>query len=137
MANKKSLNLFCTRCFASEDNSSWGGEVIPSRCFNCGAGGFVIEIPKWAIDSIRKNASWVGKRYYPSQEDFETAQELKKLRASVSSFNGRSAKQTSYDPSQWIVSQILSGDTSTSIVVSASSEKEALEKAKTLLPYIG
>jgi len=135
--NKESINLFCTLCFASDSNSSWGSEVIPGRCFNCGAGGFVIEIPEWAVDSIRKNASWVGKRYYPSQEDFENAQELKKLRSTITSFNGRTAKQTEDDPSRWIVSQQLSGDTTTFIVVSAASETEALEKSKTLLPYIG
>jgi hypothetical protein len=131
-----SYQLFCTRCFASEDNSSWGGEVIQSRCFNCGAGGFVIEIPTWAIESIREQASWVGKRYYPSKEDLEAAQELKKLRATITSFNGRSAKQSSLDSSQWIVTQQLPGNSTTFVVIAASSESDALEKAKTLLPFV-
>lgn len=35
---------------------------------NCGSGGLV-PMPEWAVSSIRFQASWVGKRYYPHDED--------------------------------------------------------------------
>jgi len=60
---------FCTMCFASERNGSWGCTTMNNYCLNCGAGGTTVEIPEWAIENIRKNASWVGKRYYPCDED--------------------------------------------------------------------
>lgn len=133
---KKKLYEFCTHCFASEEDSSWGGTATNSYCYNCGAGGTSIRIPKWSIDSIRSNASWVGKRYYPISEDFEKEKELKKLRSTISIFNGRTAKQATDDPSRWEVSQELEEGNRIIIYVSALSEKEALEKAKTLLPFV-
>jgi hypothetical protein len=62
---------FCCRCFASSQDGSWGEICSHDYCFNCGAGGFVISIPVWAIKSIRESASFVGKRYYPDKEDYE------------------------------------------------------------------
>ncbi len=58
--------IFCPLCFASEESSSWGADVMDGHCFNCGASGGTVHLPAWAISEIRKNASWVGKRYYPT-----------------------------------------------------------------------
>lgn len=127
---------FCTRCFASDQDSSWGGVATDNYCYNCGAGGSTIRIPEWAVDSIRTNASWVGKRYYSNPEDLEKEEELKRLRSTISVFNGRVARQMAEDPSRWEVSQKLKDNKLTMVFVSASSEQEALEKAKTTLPYI-
>jgi hypothetical protein len=55
-------DFFCTRCFSRT--------VCIDACHNCGSGGTNIEIPLWAIDSIRENASWLGKRFYPHKEDY-------------------------------------------------------------------
>lgn len=133
---KDSICEFCTRCFASDQDSSWGGTVTGNYCFNCGAGGCTIRIPEWAVDSIRTNASWVGKRYYSNPEDLEKEEELKRLRSTVTVFNGRVARQITEDPSRWEVCQKLDNNKSTMVFVSASSEQEALEKTKTLLPFI-
>lgn len=71
---------FCPACFASSEDGSWGYTCDEHYCYNCGAGG-TVELPFWAIRSIRKQASWVGKRYYPHEEDRETREELAALRA--------------------------------------------------------
>lgn len=87
-------SLFCVRCFADDkDGGSWSGGVVPGHCMNCGAGGSVVSIPPWAVKSIRSSASWVGKRYYPSDEDREIREELIALRALVPSFPGRTATE--------------------------------------------
>lgn len=57
---------FCTRCFA-DYNKEW---MQSNHCINCGSGGSLILLHIWAVESIRKNASWVGKRFYPDKEDF-------------------------------------------------------------------
>lgn len=127
---------FCTRCFASEKNSPWGEIVTNDYCYNCGAGGCSIRIPEWAVDMIRSNASWVGKRYYSNPEDVEKEEELKRLRSTISVFNGRTARQMAANPSLWEVSQKLDNNKFTIVFISASSEQEALEKTKTLLPFV-
>lgn len=127
---------FCTRCFASDQDSSWGGVATNNYCSNCGSGGTTIRIQEWAIEDIRSNASWVGKRYYTNSEDIETQKEIKRLRSTISIFNGRSAKPTINDPLTWEVSQKLEDGNLIIVFVSAASEQAALEKAKTLLPFI-
>lgn len=62
---------FCVRCFANDDFSSWGGDIIGDYCTNCGGGGCGIQLPRVDIYSILESASWVGQRYYPSEEDLE------------------------------------------------------------------
>lgn len=127
---------FCTRCFASDQNGSWGEIAINNHCYNCGAGGCCIRIPEWAVGFIRSNASWVGKRYYPNPEDLEKNEELKRLRSTISVFKGRSAKQTANDSLTWEVSQSLESGNKVIVFVKATSEQEALEKAKTSLPFV-
>ena len=80
MSSDQTLD-FCTLCFASSEDGSWGCTTSEGHCYNCGAGGAAINIPKWAIESIRKNGSWVCKRAYPSQEDREQVRELRYLRS--------------------------------------------------------
>ena len=70
--------LFCPGCFATENDSSGGGALVPEYCMNCG--GSPITVPRWAALSIRQQASWVGKRYYPNEEDEVRSAELKILR---------------------------------------------------------
>jgi hypothetical protein len=101
--------LFCSLCFANdEDGGSWGGGVCAAHCFNCGAGGSVVTLPKHAADAIRKSASWVGKRYYPSDEDREIQAELRVLRGLITDFPGRTAREYT-DPVEggpfWVVEQ--------------------------------
>lgn len=63
---------FCVCCFAdSVWGGSWGGDVFQGGCMNCGAGGSSITLSLMDIKQIRQQASWVGKRYYPHEEDFE------------------------------------------------------------------
>jgi len=127
---------FCVLCFGSADNSSWGEQVTDQHCMNCGAGGSAISIPRWAIDSIRKNASWVGKRYYPNEEDIEDRLEAKRLRKLVTNFPGRTAQAPDDQYTGWVVRQKMpNGRTLSMGFPSASSEEEALDMARTKLPY--
>lgn len=74
-ANERAIpddwELFCCRCFASESSGSWDHVVVGSFCANCCGNGTAFPLPKMAIESIRNQASWVGKRYYPHKEDAE------------------------------------------------------------------
>ena len=124
---------FCPRCFASEDGGSWGPGATASHCANCGAGGSALKLPRWAVQSIREQASWVGKRYYPNQEDKDLAAEIEALRALVPVMPGRSAEPN--EDGSWSVVQ----KTKTSnivVYVEATSASEALRKAHTQLPYV-
>jgi hypothetical protein len=142
MALDKTPALFCTRCFASDTDGSWNHIVLDAGeggyCTNCGGGGTSVQIPRWAVDEIRRNASWVGKRYYPSDEDKEKYDELRRLRAFVTHFPGRTAEppKDERDEDMWCVVQKVSKTKNVSTVVRADSEEDALEQARTLLPYI-
>lgn len=70
---------FCPSCFASNENGSWNHVVVDNLCSNCGSIG-TVKLPRWAVESIRRSASWVGKRYYPSEEDLLNSRELRYLR---------------------------------------------------------
>lgn len=70
---------FCPGCFATNEGGSWGCTAEGGYCFNCGSTG-TVKMPRWAVDSIRRSASWVGKRYYPSEEDLSDHRELRYLR---------------------------------------------------------
>lgn len=148
----KTPTLFCTRCFATEVDGSWDhvvyGEESNNYCTNCGGGNTSVKLPRWAVEDIRQNASWVGKRYYPHQEDGEKNEELHRLRALVTEFPGRTAEELEEDPLRppiredgqtsfnWCVTQKLPGKGKrTSIYVKADGEQDALERARTLLPY--
>jgi hypothetical protein len=138
--------LFCARCFATGEGGSWGGFVDVSKdgkdnhCYNCGAGGCAVKIPRWAVKSICEQASWVGKRYYPSDEDYEHVREVKALRDLVKVYPGRSAEkivsERHDDADQWWVHQELPGDKRVSVIVKAATANRALEKARLSLPYI-
>lgn len=72
-AENKDMELFCCQCFASEASGSWDHVVVGSFCTNCCGNGTTFPLPKAAIESIRQQASWVGKRYYPHAEDLAKA----------------------------------------------------------------
>ena len=136
--NHKDQLGFCPLCFASSEGGSWGVGVIGDHCLNCGAGG-TIEIPRWAVDSIRAQASWVGRRYYPGPEDVENAGELRNLRALPNAFPGRSAEQDKKEKYRWWVKQELPSETgskSVSMSVKATSAEDAIEASRYLLPYV-
>jgi hypothetical protein len=129
---------FCPSCFGSTDNSSWGSEVFPDYCTNCGHGP-PIKLPRWAVEAIRQNASWVGKRYYPHEEDKERHRELLSLRMKMTSFPGRTAERGA-DKKGWAVTQVTDEECShgstTVYYHDVATKKEALEKAKMHLPYV-
>lgn len=83
---------FCAGCFASSEDGSWDLTCDNQYCYNCGTVG-TVQLPRWAVDSIREQASWVGKRYYPADEDKEAAEELAALRAlaPLNPYNERAA----------------------------------------------
>ena len=131
--------LFCCCCFASEDSSSWGETLIEGHCFNCGAGGSTKKLPRYFVESIRQQASWVGKRYYPAKEDFENAEERKRLLSCVEKFPGRSVEPAETitrdgewipEPGRWTVKQLTPGNLYSTTTVTAETEAEAWEKAR-------
>jgi len=83
-ANERAIpddwELFCCQCFASESSGSWDHVVVGSFCTNCCGNGTAFPLPKTAIESIRNQASWVGKRYYPHKEDADMRAEVEALR---------------------------------------------------------
>lgn len=126
---------FCPACFASSENGSWSYTVMGDFCSNCGAIG-TITIPRWAIESIRHQASWVGRRYYPNQEDRENAAELRALRAIPKSFPGRTAQQDKEDKYRYWVTQRLDSNKTVSTSVKAASVDDAIEASRYVLPYV-
>lgn len=106
MTDQTELRDFCALCFADDKSGSWGHVTTPHYCMNCGAGA-AIRIPAWAVRSIREQASWVGKRYYPHAEDCEAYEERKALLELVPEFPGRSAEEYEDRPGEWRVTQIL------------------------------
>lgn len=134
--------LFCAKCFASSEDGSWGervdGDDKGSHCFNCGAGNCAVRIPRWAVKSIREQASWVGKRYYPHEEDKEIHNEVQALRKLVKKFPGRTAERCEKG---WWVSQEIPCDRSRSHMMFVSLAKaktaaEAIERSREILRYV-
>jgi hypothetical protein len=125
------LTLFCPQCFADEGSGSWDHHVIRhdagGHCTNCGNGS-CIQIPKWAIDSIRQQASWVGKRHYPHDEDRERYVERQALLSLVVTFPGRTAERLAddTDPPSWNVSQVMPDGRRVMTIVRAPDEDCAL-----------
>lgn len=125
---------FCPRCLGSENDSSWGESVDKNYCYNCGSPS-TIDIPEWAVKSIREQASWVGKRYYPHEEDRFASKERKNLLKLVKEFHGRTAVWVE-DMSTWEVEQKHPDGAGTSVLIDGvKTAAEALEKARNLLPY--
>jgi hypothetical protein len=133
IAHANEVICFCPRCFASSDGGSWGPEASVDHCANCGAGGKMPTLPRWAIQSIREQASWVGKRYYPSQEDKDMAAEIEALRALVPVMPGRSAEKN--EDGSWAVIQ-KTPNSSIMMYTEATSAEEAMRKLHTALPYV-
>lgn len=127
---------FCPRCFATSESGSWNHVVECGYCTNCGNSS-TVSLPFWAIESIREQASWVGKRYYPSKEDRQQYAELLALRLLVTESPGRTAEPVEDDPTRWCVKQALAaGDGWISTMVDASSAAGALDAARASLPYV-
>jgi hypothetical protein len=136
--HKDYMLAFCVLCFADEESGSWDHIVVKvgagtTHCTNCGAGGSTVTIPKWAVDNIRQNSSWVGKRYYPNEEDKDAQVERQALLKLVPSFPGRSAV---FKPeySNWWVTQVENGR-SVSTFAYAETAEEAC-RAATNLRYV-
>jgi hypothetical protein len=130
--------LFCVRCFADDRGGSWGEGTINGHCFNCGAGGSTVTLPVWAVDTIRKNGSWVCKRYYPADEDMSISRELRYLRSIAPAPSGRSAERidsSTATPNDWRVSQKMPDGSTTTVYVNAQDEYGALRAAAGVLPY--
>ncbi len=139
---------FCPCCFATEENGSWDHTVAnlsdgSGYCMNCGNGSCVV-LPAWAVDSIREQASWVGKRYYPNDEDRETTVELLALRDAIGRYPGRVAelKPASEDfglPERWHVTQAMpSGRTTTVMVAPIEGETadDVIKRTASRLPVV-
>jgi hypothetical protein len=126
---------FCPCCFATDEDGSWNHTVENGYCMNCGANG-AVQIPRYAVDSIRNQASWVGKRYYPNEEDREQHAELKRLRALPRAFPGRSARQDPFDKYSYYVTQQLPGGKSIASTFKANSHEDAIEASRFSLPYV-
>lgn len=137
---------FCSRCFATNEDGSMGGAIYPTLddgcfCSNCCESysySNKIVMRKADVLSIRSQASWIGKRYYPAQEDSDKNEELKRMRAVLKlSFpfpRGRHAEQQK--DGSWLVTQNTHGGGSVSQFITASSEQEALIKSwDTTLPF--
>jgi hypothetical protein len=141
--DRMALVSFCTRCFADDHGGSWGAGVMDGgHCLNCGAGG-AISLPRWAVEEIRRSASWVGRRYYPQSEDIEIHEERCALLALVPSFPGRTARPAKRieqgervpDEGRWEVEQTFPKGCISS-TVEASSAEEAIEKTRFGMRYV-
>lgn len=126
---------FCPRCLASEEDGSWGGSVDENFCSNCSASGSGIRVPLWAVRSIREQASWVGKRFYPHTEDGDLARERAALRDAMQTFPGRAARPIEGSPGEWWVDQYTDTGSRHSVMVTAPDEQAALAYARTRLPW--
>lgn len=126
------IRQFCVRCFADDRGGSWGDGVHAiaeggSFCANCCGIGSAFPLPQWAVDSIREQASWIGKRYYPHDEDVEKAAEVRYLRSIAPPPESTAVHLES---GGWNVTQ---GRVST--IIDAPSEARAKEIGREILPY--
>lgn len=133
MHGMNKTSYFCPRCFADDEGGSWGEGVVGNGalCANCGAMG-AIAIPAWAVASIREQASWVGKRYYPHAEDREHSREVRYLRSIAPPAAGVTAEHM--EGAKWNHWCVTSGTTSIMPIVAAS-EEAAIREGRLSLPY--
>ncbi len=108
--------------------------MLDNHCFNCGAHESTVEIPRWAVESIRQQASWVGKRYYPHDEDKDIRRELETLRKRATGRAGLSVKRTE-NGKYWEVTQKKPGGLSVTVIIESDSEDYAMGRGVVLLPY--
>lgn len=131
---------FCPMCFADSNGGSWNGGVDEHFCTNCSASGTGILVPAWAVKSIRAQASWVGKRYYPNDEDREAWAERRLLRASVAELSRLTVARCEYDngdPKRWSAKVVTNAGSMTSTSFDAGlTIDEATAKAKVSLPFV-
>ena len=106
-ANERTIpdgwELFCCQCFASESSGSWDHVVVGSFCTNCCGNGTAFPLPKVAIESIRNQASWVGKRYYPHKEDTDLRAEVEALKRDAERYRWLSRKHANPVEKDWYV----------------------------------
>lgn len=80
MANLQDERVtFCSACFATNENGSstpngWSVRDVEDfgvncYCMNCAGHGEIVIMSRRVTDAIRHNASWIGKRSYPCDED--------------------------------------------------------------------
>lgn len=121
---------FCPQCFACERSGSCDHVVVGGHCTNCGNTATVM-LPAWAVDSVRKNASWVGKRFYPCQEDLDRAEELSDLYAIVEEFPGRTATRCVDSTNHYTVTQMLPGGNGRRVINTSigASPQEAMRRS--------
>lgn len=124
---------FCVLCFSSEEPEG--------HCMNCGANGSTVGLPRWAVDDVRKNASWNGRRKWPNDEDRDAAAELRWLRTTVArrapdlcegrvvDDGDRPGLTRAPSPGNWVVHQQQPGGLWTQTSV-AKLPGEAYEQAK-------
>lgn len=131
--------LFCVCCFGSEEDASWGGDVFRDYCTNCGSGGSSVSLTRAAIESIRRQASWVGKRFYPHKEDKEREEELQDLREHASESAGREVEwvppRDDLPGHYWVKQDTGEGSSTCKVVYKAASFPDALEQARAALPW--
>jgi hypothetical protein len=127
---------FCERCFATMD---WG----IAHCFNCGAGGTGVVMLKRQAESIRESASWVGRRFYPNEEDRENWAEVKALRRAIGTYPGRSAEWVPGNDGArgyWRLSQSLDNGRVVMTMVQAPEgmkPEDVIEQHRDALPWGG
>jgi len=136
-SGREDLIWFCVRCFASSESGSWGGACDGDFCSNC-CGSETFQLPKWAVESIRQQASWIGKRYYPHKEDVEQHEELRALRALVGPNPHDEARRYVWS-GEWSVTRKYKDGQERTVcgLGKAKTEQEARERANLLLPYAG
>lgn len=133
---------FCAQCFADDLGGDSGMSAEPGFCMNCG-GGDVIKTPRWAIDSIRRNASFVGKRSYPHQEDRERHNERLDLLALVKEFPGRTGERDinyNGDVIYRVTQQLPQKGSNTQVCIMHGHDSctltDAIREASKYLPYV-
>lgn len=131
----------CPGCFADSRGGSWGEGVSGQWCMNCGSHG-TVQMPVWAVDSFRANASWVGKRYYPHQEDISVSRELRYLRSLAPPAPDRMVTQGLYEgcneggnENAWTVRQKYPDGSTVTTTVKADSIGPAVLLGQLVLAY--
>lgn len=124
--------FMCSHCFAED--------TIDGHCLNCGAGGTTVLVPMWFIEDLRKNGSWVCKRYFANEEDVQIARELRALREKMTEFPDRTAELNEMpDGSKyWSIKQLAPNNTWIAVTDAAQpndTPASVIRRTATKLPY--